>query len=108
MKEISRELFVTGIYFLESYKLFVTGIYFLESYILLYFAVGKMMNNESWKFLACILKRPLSLSNSRWHSVNANVIADVKSKLIVSHQHFFANVIFSATLKVQSYQNKTR
>lgn len=34
MKEILRELFLAGIYFLESY-------------VLVYFAVGKMMNNES-------------------------------------------------------------
>ena len=49
-----------------------------------------------------------SLSNSRRHSANADVIADVKSKIIVSHRHFFADVIFSATSKVQNYQNKTR
>ena len=48
-----------------------------------------------------------SLSNSRRHSANADVIADVKSKIIVSRRHFFADVIFSATLKVQKYQNKT-
>ena len=48
-----------------------------------------------------------SLSNSRRHSANADVIADVKSKIIVSRQHFFADVIFSATSKVQNYQNKT-
>ena len=35
------------------------------------------------------------------------MIADVKSKIIVSHQHFFADMIFSATSKVQNYQNKT-
>ena len=39
--------------------------------------------------------------------MNADVIADVKSKIIVSHQHFFADIIFSATSKVQNYQNKT-
>ena len=48
-----------------------------------------------------------SLSNSRQHSANADVIADVKSKIIVSRRHFFANVIFSATSKVQNYQYKT-
>ena len=48
-----------------------------------------------------------SLSNSRRHSANADVIADVKSKIIVSRRHFFADVIFSATSKVQNYQNKT-
>ena len=48
-----------------------------------------------------------SLSNSRRHSANAEVIADVKSKIIVSCWHFFADVIFSATSKIQNYQNKT-
>ena len=38
---------------------------------------------------------------------NADVIAGMKSKIIVSHQHFFADVTFSATSKVQNYQNKT-
>ena len=38
-----------------------------------------------------------SLSNSRRHSANADVIADVKSKIIVSRRHFFADVIFSAS-----------
>ena len=38
-----------------------------------------------------------SLSNSRRHSANADAIADVKSKIIVSCQHFFADVIYSAT-----------
>ena len=46
------------------------------------------------------------LCNSRWHLANANMIAEVKSK-IVSHRHFLVNIIFSATLKVQIYQNKT-
>ena len=46
----------------------------------------------------------ISLSNSRRHSANA----DVKSKIIVSRRHFFADVIFSPTSKVQNYQNKTR
>ena len=45
------------------------------------------------------------LSNSRWHSANADVIADVKSNITVSRWHFFVDVIFSATLKVQNYQN---
>ena len=35
-----------------------------------------------------------SLSNSRRHSANADVIADVKSYIIVSRRHFFADVIF--------------
>ena len=34
-----------------------------------------------------------SLSNSRQHSTNADVIADMKSKIIVSRQHFFADMI---------------
>ena len=51
-------------------------------------------------------KRP-SLSNSRWYSSNADVIADVKSKIIASRRHFLADVIFSAISKVQNYQNKT-
>ena len=45
----------------------------------------------------------ISLSNSRRHSANA----DVKSKIIVARRHFFADVIFSATSKVQNYQNET-
>ena len=49
-----------------------------------------------------------SHSYSRQHSANADVIADVKSKIIVSRQHFFADVIFSTTSEVQNYQNKTR
>ena len=35
------------------------------------------------------------------------MIANVKNKISVSRQHFFADVIFSATSKVQNYQNKT-
>ena len=46
-----------------------------------------------------------SHSNSRRHLPNADVIADVKSKIIVSRRHFFADVIFSATSKVQNYPN---
>ena len=49
-----------------------------------------------------------SLSNSRRHLANTDVIADVKSRITVSRQQFFADVIFSATSKVQNYQNKTR
>ena len=47
----------------------------------------------------------LSLSNSSQHSANADVIAYMKSKILVSRQHFFSDVIFSATSKVQNYQN---
>ena len=50
----------------------------------------------------------ISLSNLRRYSANADVIADMKSKIIVSRRHFFADVIFSPTSKVQNYQNKTR
>ena len=39
----------------------------------------------------------ISLSNSHRHSANADMIADVKSKIIVSRRHFFADMIFSAT-----------
>ena len=49
-----------------------------------------------------------SLSNSRWHSANADMIADMKSKITVSHRQFFADVTFSAPSKVQNYQNKNR
>ena len=38
-----------------------------------------------------------SLSNSRQHSANVDMIVNMKSKIIVSCQHFFADVIFSAT-----------
>ena len=38
-----------------------------------------------------------SLSNSRRQSANVDVIADVKSKIIVLRRHFFADLIFSAT-----------
>ena len=41
------------------------------------------------------------------HLANANMISDVKSKITVSHWHFFADVIFSFTSIVQNYQNKT-
>ena len=51
-------------------------------------------------------KRP-SLFNSRWYSANADVIVHVKSKIIASRRHFFADVISSAISKVQKYQNKT-
>ena len=49
-----------------------------------------------------------SLPDSFQHSVNANIIADVKWETIVSCRHFFADRIFSATTKVQNHQNKTR
>ena len=48
----------------------------------------------------------INLSKSRQHSVNADVIADVNSKITVSRWNFFADVVFSATSKVQNYQNK--
>ena len=48
-----------------------------------------------------------SLPNSHQHSTNADVIANMKSKIIVSRQQFFADMIFSATSNVPNYQNKT-
>ena len=49
-----------------------------------------------------------NLSNYLRHSANANVIADVKSKIIVSCRHLiFADMIFSAT-QVHNYEYKTR
>ena len=42
-------------------------------------------------------RKKCSLSNSRQHSANADAIADVKSNIIISHRHFFANGIYSAT-----------
>ena len=48
-----------------------------------------------------------SLSNSRLHSANADVIADMKSKITVSCRHIFVDVVFSATSKVPNYQYKT-
>ena len=47
-----------------------------------------------------------SLSNLRQHSANADVAADVNSKIVVSRRHFFADVIFSPTSKIQNYQKK--
>ena len=47
-----------------------------------------------------------SYSNSRRHSANADVIADVKSKIILSRRQFFAEVIFSATSKVRTIKIK--
>ena len=49
-----------------------------------------------------------SLSNSRRHSANADVIADVKSKITVSRQHFFGDVIFCATWKGKFKTTKIR
>ena len=48
-----------------------------------------------------------SLSNSRLHSANADMIADMKSKITVSCRHIFVDVVFSATSKVPNYQYKT-
>ena len=50
-------------------------------------------NGQSWVIAEC------SLANSRHHSINADVIAEVKTKIIVSRGHFFTDVIFSATSK---------
>ena len=38
-----------------------------------------------------------------FNSPNADVITNAKSKIIVSRRLFFADVIFSATSKVQNY-----
>ena len=56
-----------------------------------------------WNILCCIKISPnvspldVSLPNPRRRLANAEVIADVKSKIIVSLRHIFADVIFSAT-----------
>ena len=55
----------------------------------------------------CLFTPLTSLSNSRQHLANANIIADVKSKIITLSWHFLVDMIFSATSKVQNYQNKT-
>ena len=47
-----------------------------------------------------------SLSNSRRHLPNADVIPNVKSKIIISRQHFFAKVIFSVISIIQNYYDK--
>ena len=65
----------------------------------------------TWKeiiifYVQTVRNSVLSLSNLRRYSANADVTADVKSK-IVSRRHFFADMIFSATSKVPNYQNKT-
>ena len=59
-----------------------------------------MVDGSLERLLAIKIRIPdciSSLSNSRWHSANADVIADVKSEINVSRWHFFADVIFSAT-----------
>ena len=61
-------------------------------------------HNANTCFDSHIILALFSLSNN---SANADVIANMKSKIIVSCQHFFVNVIFSVTSKVQNYQNKT-
>ena len=44
-----------------------------------------------------LLVEDCSLSDSRRDLANADAIAEKKSKIIVSHWYFFANVIYSAT-----------
>ena len=44
--------------------------------------------------------------NSHQHSKNADEIANMKSKITVSRQHFFADMIFSAISNIPNYQNK--
>ena len=46
----------------------------------------------------------ISLSNSR--STNADMIADLKSKIIVFHRHFFADVIFLPLQKFRTIKIK--
>ena len=85
--------------FLRTYSIqceaFEIGLYLLLIYIF------------ECNFYILILLYINSLSNSCWHSANADVIADVKSKILVSLRHFFANMIFSATSKVQNYQSNS-
>ena len=77
-----------------------TGLPLIECYIIY------SRRNVIKYFLKKKYDMEFSLSNSRRHSVNANVIADVKSNIIVPRQQFFADVIFSATSKVQNHQKK--
>ena len=44
-----------------------------------------------------LLVEDCSLSDSRGDLTNADAIAEKKSKIIVSHSYFFADVIYSAT-----------
>ena len=55
-------------------------------------------------YLKCIYGT--TVSNLGRHSAKADVIADMKSKIILSRWQFCTDVIFSATSKVQNYQNK--
>ena len=49
----------------------------------------------------------VSLSNSCWHLANADVIADVKSKINVSRRHFFCRCdFFCHFTKVQTIKIK--
>ena len=48
----------------------------------------------------------ISLSNSRWHWANADVIADLKNKIIVSRRHFFADVIVLPLQKFKTIKIK--
>ena len=55
-----------------------------------------------------LLLRYVSLSNSCWHSTNADVIADVKSKIIVQHfsaMWFFLLLQKFKTIKIKSEKN---
>ena len=53
--------------------------------------------SQNFDFLGSKNLSPGSLSNSGRHSAILDVIANVKSKIIVSRWHFFAEMIFSAT-----------
>ena len=48
----------------------------------------------------------ISLSNSRRHSANADMIANLKSKIIVYHRHFFAHVIVLPLQKFKTIKIK--
>ena len=48
----------------------------------------------------------ISLSNSHQHLANADAIANVKSKIIVSRQHFFADKIFLPLQKFKTIKIK--
>ena len=60
-------------------------------------ATSILLKKLSLKILQYSQENTYSLSNSRRHSANADTIANVKNKIIISHQHFFADMIYSAT-----------
>ena len=54
-----------------------------------------------------VKKYQVVLTTSAFSKCQRDCQRNVKCKTIVSRRHFFADVIFSATSKVQNYQNKT-